>query len=1259
MSATSCPSREELLAYHCGELPEVLAGPVIAHVGSCTQCQAVLETFDDAHDTLVARLRQPAVESPYAAEPHGRELVARASALVPAGGGPGDELPEEPPVLRELGEYQLIEKLGEGGMGAVYKARQTKLKKTVALKVLPKDRMEDQRALARFEREMEAVGAVDHPNIVRAMDAREIDGVHFLVMEYVEGIDLSRLVHRLGPLPIPDACEIIRQAALGLQYAHEHGLIHRDIKPSNLMLAVRSDRIHAVPAVRSDRIHAVPAVRSDRIHAVPAVRGDRIDVVPPRERPDESGHYEPTVKILDLGLALFKRQEGPLGETTDTGQAMGTADYMAPEQAHDCHQVDIRADIYSLGCTLYKLLTGHAPFSGPEYSSNMAKMMAHVQEPVPPITARRDDVPEELIQILDRMLAKTPDERYATAGEVADALSSLALGETAGVRGQPVPGSDLAALASAALHPDIKTDQPAPSQVSTEEYQSSALAGTEPRPRKGLAGQPATARMGHRWRRVAACVVAAAAGLLGVMALVDLATDRGTPPRWQLETVAPREGVCCGVSWSRDGCLVACGGSPVVRVYDSKTRRLVHIFLGHTRPVTETAFSPDGNWLASSSLDGSVRLWNLETGKAGQVMGSLGPGLSVGCLAWSPDGERLAARARLSLVLLRVDGMRLVRVCQRELKSAPEPANSVSWSPDGEWLAAMDDKTVRVFTRDGEPWRTVEHAGSVSCVAWSPDAAWLAAGECLDEKANVIQVWDTATWKRNRVLKGHGDYIGDLSWSPDSRKLASASRDCAVKVWSLDGQPPRDFVGHWRPVLSVAWNEQGTWLASGGEDCTLRFWDPVKCEPGPVLGQVGVFITKLVPSPDGKWLATHNVGESETRLWTFDGRPAGILPGEGGGVKDVAWSPDAYLLAAASKDGTIRLWKIPDAGLAGVLKGHAGAVQSLSWSPDGKMVVSGSVDKTVRLWNVTDATLDRVLTDHAGAIDQVAWSPDGAHFLSLSKDRPDDKVRIWKADGSPGPRLEGDQGSVSQVQWSPDGQRFATCGFEELVRIWNVDDGRPGAGLAGDARLVSCVAWSPDGKWLAVGNSLGGDAGNESTVRLWSADGSPGPVIPVFGGYVAGVAWSPDGRWLAHTGDWSSSIRLWNGVGRVAGATLEGPFRPLKWLSWHPDGRHLIAAEDNGVIRYCDPQQAKLLSKTLLFADGQAAHISEGGQLTISRPKVEQEFVYVVEQTTGEFELYSPSDFRKLDLCPPQIKQRPAPAAPPFDGGKARQDQER
>ena len=331
-------------------------------------------------------------------------------------------------VPAQLREYQILERLGAGGMGTVYKALHTKLVKLVALKVLPAAAMQDAELVARFEREMEAVGKLEHPNIVRAMDAGCHEGTHFLVMEYVDGMDLAEVVKRCGPLRIADACEVIRQAALGLRYADEHALVHRDIKPSNLVLSTEGE-----------------------------------------------------VKILDLGLALLqadrmaggerkaiKPQAGG-GDATATSRAMGTLDYMAPEQVRDSHNVDIRADIYSLGCTLYKLLAGHAPFGDPRHENTFDKMMAHLNEPVPPIRQLRSNVPEQLAAVLERMVAKNRDARYAKPGQVVEDLKPFC------------PGCDLAGLlahAQKATHADATA--PAPAGKAQAEKLPSPVSGEGP-----------------------------------------------------------------------------------------------------------------------------------------------------------------------------------------------------------------------------------------------------------------------------------------------------------------------------------------------------------------------------------------------------------------------------------------------------------------------------------------------------------------------------------------------------------------------------------------------------------------------------------------------------------------------------------------------------------------------------------------------------------------------------------------------------------
>lgn len=276
---------------------------------------------------------------------------------------------------RRIGPYEILRRLGRGGMGEVYEAFQPSLRRRVALKVLPEFRATDHETLERFRREMESIGRLNHPNIVQAYDAGETDQTPYLVMELVVGDDAEHLAQKLGPLPVADACEIVRQAALGLQHAHEHGLVHRDVKPSNMLVS------------------------------------------------------RDGVKLADLGMArLWAGEEASGGVLTHSGVIFGTPDYMAPEQAESTHDVDIRADLYSLGCTLYRLLAGRPPFALPEYGSVIKKLMAHVKTPVPPLERERSGLPAELLGIVARLLEKDPADRYRLPADVAAALLPFAVG---------------------------------------------------------------------------------------------------------------------------------------------------------------------------------------------------------------------------------------------------------------------------------------------------------------------------------------------------------------------------------------------------------------------------------------------------------------------------------------------------------------------------------------------------------------------------------------------------------------------------------------------------------------------------------------------------------------------------------------------------------------------------------------------------------------------------------------------------------------
>lgn len=272
-----------------------------------------------------------------------------------------------------LGNYIILDRIGRGGMGIVYKARHRHLGHIVALKMLAPDVMKSKAALPRFQREVRAAGRLNHPNLVNAYDADQIDNTHFLILEYVRGVDLGKWVRERGPMPVDQAIKCIHQAALGLGYAHTQGIIHRDIKPSNILLGT-----------------------------------------------------DGVVKVLDMGLARLDEPEDDRNQLTRVGQILGTVDFMAPEQAIDNRKTDPRVDIYSLGATLWFLLTRHTMYDG---ETPIQRLLAHREEPIPSLVAACPTASHEVEAIFTKMVAKDPSDRYGSMEELVVDLERLICSE--------------------------------------------------------------------------------------------------------------------------------------------------------------------------------------------------------------------------------------------------------------------------------------------------------------------------------------------------------------------------------------------------------------------------------------------------------------------------------------------------------------------------------------------------------------------------------------------------------------------------------------------------------------------------------------------------------------------------------------------------------------------------------------------------------------------------------------------------------------
>ncbi len=574
--------------------------------------------------------------------------------------------------------------------------------------------------------------------------------------------------------------------------------------------------------------------------------------------------------------------------------------------------------------------------------------------------------------------------------------------------------------------------------------------------------------------------------------------------------------------WTPDGQKIALGlENGTIQIWEAKTTTLLATLSGHTNPVDDVRFNPQGTYLISASrgdqADKSLRLWDIAQGKE---VGLFESAASEGVYRaiWSPDGTHILSHETDDKIKL------WDAATQRLLKTAEGKFNElwdIDWRPDGKKFASVG-KGSQILIWDAESM-TIDteltgHQGDVVSVAWNATGATLATAGA----DGTVRIWDMSAGHLQDVLIGHTSWVRNLAWHHNDRWLASSSDDARVIIWDIEmGRALISLTGHTNWVWTVAWNPvQHRQLLSASQDGTAKIWD-TEVSPGmlPLMGHVGE-AKDVAWNPAGTVLAS--VGDDRlVHLWQFDSSSPGplsirpqvrTLPGHTETVQSVTWSPDGAKLATTSDDESVRLWSAVTLQNLAVLTGHTKIVYQAAWSPDGQILASGGQDKVIRLWNTTTGQLRARLPGHERSVLSLAFNPiDGTQLASSSSDKT---IILWNiSQGEKLKTLTGHTDLVWSVAFNPEGRYLASASQDTTVRLWEVSSGRLLAILSHE-KPVNSAAWNSDGSQLAT-------ASDDGSARIWNVSALSTGATPQLvanlshQGGVWSTAWRPNDVWLA------------------------------------------------------------------------------------------------------------------------------------------------
>ncbi len=1094
--------------------------------------------------------------------------------------------------------YEVEGVYAEGGIGRIIKAKDTRLGRLVAIKELHEP---TESLTRRFIREARMTARLEHPSIVPVHEVGcWSSGEPFFAMTFINGKPLGDIMkeaetldQRLALLPH------LYSVADAMAYAHDRRIIHRDLKPANVLVGQFGETVVIDWGLAKD-LTEVEKVK------------EQVD--PSEERSEYSKRYEATI----------------------AGIIVGTPAYMPPEQAL-AKNVDERADVYAIGALIYRTLAGAPPYDGIDGLDVAIKVLAG---PPQPLTERQQGIPQELVAIVEKAMAREADQRYQTAKELAEDLRRFQTGQI--VAAYQYSRKDLVRrfiqrnrtgliFATSGLALLIAMGVISVRRIVVERNRAQASEADAQRQRQNAELQRSDARE----KQVEAIKRADELTIAQARALMD--RDPSQSIAW-LKTLSPQSpkfaaartlaadalsrgigevfrahtGGINAVAFSPDGKSIATASDDrTVRMWSLETDES-KVFEGHTDEVWCAAFSPGGKFLATGGKDKEVRLWDLATGKPTVLAGHL---QWVTHVTFSADGQWLASQGL-------GDGIFLWNVATKEgTRVGTNPGVEMSRGPvfstDGRVLAFIE--TGKLVLWDVSTGRRDLYPGQISIcssIAISPDGRMVATGSV----SGLVQLWSTTgglsrtfrvhtdevtalvfsndgtsiiTGSKDRsvrsldVLSGanrlwglYGGEIKTIHLSPDGKQIAVGGKDRNVIVWNVaDGQ--RMTLGgfqDWVAFHGVAFSPDGKRLAAAGFDQTMRVWS-IGARVDRVVAEQLEELTAAAYLPDGNRVVAASAMGTVT-LYNLVSGPPQMLGKHEGKVGELRVFPDGNTIASAGEDGTIRIFSVGSAPI--LLRGPRGSTHRIAISPDGKFIASGGIDKKVRLWNVAATTVE-VLFEHGKTVESLAFSPDGQTLVSGSEDSTVQLIRLGTREVK---QLGKAELGVRAVTFSPDGKTLAAGSMDHTVHLFDIESGTSRV-IDASGNGVMKIVFFPDGKRFVT-------LGFEPSVRVWDFDtGKSYRVLRGHDRLVESVTVAPDGKRIA-SASLDGKVVLWDLESRE-NRTLVGHTKTVSAVSFAPDGRALISASLDGTIRLWGDDVPTTETELRVWMDAATKDVAEMG----------------------------------------------------------------